>query len=161
MINLFRHFSRPAGELLTSQLHDQSSFYKAFVRDLNGAKRDIIIESPFMTTRRVEPLLPILAKAIKRGVKITVATRDPYAHNPPYDGFAIDAIAELQSVGVEVIYIGNHHRKLAIIDTTILWEGSLNILSQYDSCEIMRRSASTQLAKQMIAFIRTHGYLES
>ena len=34
-----------------------------------------------------------------------------------------------------------------------LYEGSLNILSQNDSCEIMRRIESTQLAWQMARFI--------
>ena len=32
--------------------------------------------------------------------------------------------------------IGNHHRKLAILDRKVLWEGSLNILSQTRSREI-------------------------
>jgi hypothetical protein len=63
------------------------------------------------------------------------------------------AIAKLQHLGVQVLFTGGHHRKLAIIDRQILWEGSLNILSQKDSCEIMRRIPSTQLAWQMTRFI--------
>lgn len=48
---------------------------------------------------------------------------------------------------------GAHHRKLAIIDDDILWEGGLNVLSQNDSCEIMRRIKSNEVFKQMMQFI--------
>jgi hypothetical protein len=54
---------------------------------------------------------------------------------------------------VKVLYTVKHHRKLAIIDDEILWEGSLNILSQNDSCEIMRRTVSQQVASEMVRFI--------
>ena len=46
-----------------------------------------------------------------------------------------------------------HHRKLAIIDRSILYEGSLNILSQNDSLEIMQRIEPEELARQMIDFM--------
>ncbi len=59
----------------------------------------------------------------------------------------------LQELGVEVLITGGHHRKLAIIDQQILYEGSLNILSQNDSCEVMRRIYSEQLADQMLVFV--------
>ena len=54
----------------------------------------------------------------------------------------------------KVLYTVKHHRKLAIIDEEILWEGSLNILSQGDSCEIMRRTFSDSLALQMLHFTK-------
>lgn len=154
MFSFFRKAHVDASHLLTSRLYNNDTFYKEFIHDLNKSKREVLIESPFITTKRVEPLLPVLKKAIKRGVKIVVTTRDPNEHNTPYDAFAVDAIAELQSIGVRVICIGKHHRKIAIFDRTILWEGSLNILSQYDSCEIMRRTHSQDLAQQMIQFIK-------
>jgi hypothetical protein len=56
----------------------------------------------------------------------------------------------MQSIGVDVYMTVGHHRKLAVIDKSILWEGSLNILSQYDSCEVMRRIRSKEWAKEVI-----------
>lgn len=45
-----------------------------------------------------------------------------------------------ENAGIQVLLAdGGHHRKLAIIDRKILYEGSLNILSQINSREIMRR----------------------
>ena len=137
-------------ELLSSRLYDNTSFYKAFKKDLKHAQFNVIIESPFITTRRIEELMPLLRKLRQRGVRVTVNTRDPKEHDVEYEHQARLAIHEMQELGVAVLYTVRHHRKLAIIDGEILYEGSLNILSQIDSCEIMRRTVSEQLAWQMI-----------
>jgi hypothetical protein len=41
-----------------------------------------------------------------------------------------------------------------MIDGYILWEGSLNMLSQNGSKEVMRRIVSMELCQQMLRFIR-------
>lgn len=140
-------------DLLTSKLYDNETFYLAFRKDLQRARSAAIIESPFITTRRMNELLPILESLRRRNVSVTVNTRNPNEHNAEYEIQAIAAIDMLQNIGVRVLYTVKHHRKLAIIDGKILWEGSLNIFSQNDSCEIMRRIASAPLASQMIEFI--------
>jgi ssDNA-binding Zn-finger/Zn-ribbon topoisomerase 1 len=64
-------------------------------------------------------------------------------------------IREMEQMGIVILpFKGQIHRKLAIIDREILWEGSLNILSQRDSKEVMRRFVGKETAKQMINFLR-------
>lgn len=152
MINLFNR-TAPT-DLLTSKLHDQDSFYPAFIKDLSKCKHEVIIESPFLTRRRLSLLMPVFEKLKSKRVKIIVNTRDPLTCDVEYmRDEAFGVVSKLQHLGVQVLYTGNHHRKLAILDRHILWEGSLNILSQNDSCEVMRRIESTQLAWQMAHFI--------
>lgn len=98
-------------------------------------------------------LYPILARLCKRGIRIIVNTRNPEEHDEEYYMQATQAIGMMQEMGIDVLYTVKHHRKLAIIDNDILWEGSLNILSQNDSCEIMRRSVSSYLVTEMKSFI--------
>lgn len=142
-----------------SALFDNNTFYKAFKRDLQRATQLVVIESAFITARRMEYLLPILAKLRRKGVSIVVNTRSPEEHNEEYAVQAENAIAAMQNIGVRVLYTVKHHRKLAIIDDEILWEGSLNILSQGDSCEIMRRTISHDLAEHILSFIGLKQYL--
>ena len=153
--------SRPdvTSPMLASQLYDQSTFYKAFLRDLSGCTREVIIECPFMTTKRVMMLLPTLKKLTQRGVIVIINTRDPEEHEGIYKLQAYEAVTDLQTLGATVLYTAGHHCKLAILDRTVIWEGSLNILSQNDSCEIMRKITSTTLAQQMIDFLRLEKYL--
>lgn len=137
-----------------SALFDNNTFYKAFERDLRRAKHSVIIESPFITRRRMGHLLPLLTRLRLKGVEIVVNTRNPEEHNKEYAIQAEGAVAAMQYIGVKVLYTVKHHRKLAVIDEEVLWEGSLNILSQGDSCEIMRRTASNSLALQMLRFTK-------
>lgn len=139
-------------ELLSSRLFNQDDFYKAFTNDLLKTKREVIIESPFMSFKRLNSLLPILRQLVQRKVRIIINTKPPEEQDPSYSWQAEECIAALLELGIEVLVTGGHHRKLAIIDQQILYEGSLNILSQNDSCEIMRRIHSRQLAAQMIHF---------
>lgn len=46
----------------STALYDQDTFYKAFERDLLSAQQEVIIESPFITERRMSVLLPIFIK---------------------------------------------------------------------------------------------------
>ncbi len=137
-----------------SALFDNNTFYKAFERDLRRARQSVIIESPFITRRRMEHLLPLLTRLRHKSVRIVVNTRNPEEHNEEYAIQAEDAVASMQDIGIKVLYTVKHHRKLAIIDEEVLWEGSLNILSQGDSCEVMRRNISNSLAWQMIHFTK-------
>lgn len=151
---LFCRFKRPAPELMISRLYNEQTFYSAFERDLAHCRNEAIIESPFLTTHRVRALLPTLRKMVTRGVRVTINTKHPQEQEDHMQTEAMESIALLQDIGVKILFTGGHHRKLAIFDREILWEGSLNILSQNNSCEIMRRVHSTQLADEMIAFIR-------
>ncbi len=142
--------------LCSSQLYDNETFYRAFTNDLRCAKRTIYIESPFITTRRIDLLLPMIARLRLKGIRVTINTRCPDEHEGEYREQSHQAVQAMQSIGVTVLFTVKHHRKLAIIDNEILWEGSLNILSYYDSCEVMRRSHSQALVNQMAWFIGVH-----
>lgn len=148
-----------SSDLLRSKLFDQDSFYDAFVGDLNRARTEIIIECPFISKSRVASLLHVLQKAINRGARIVLNTRHPDEHDSQNATIAEATIEQLQDIGVTVLYTGRLHRKVAIIDRRILWEGSLNILSQCNSCETMRRSESTSLASDMLTHIKISQFL--
>lgn len=143
----------------TSKLYDQNTFYKAFERDLKHCRRELIIESPFITTRRMNALLPLFARLRKRGVNIVINTRNPAEHDGDYYFQALDAVTAMQDLGITVLYTVGHHRKLAIIDREIFHEGSLNILSYSDSCEIMRRVVSSTETEILINFIGIKQYV--
>lgn len=69
------------------------------------------------------------------------------------------SIELLLDADITVLVTGGHHRKLVILDSTILYEGSLNVLSQSDSCEVMRKIESIQLAREMIEFVGLVGHI--
>ena len=116
--------------MFSSSLFNQDTFYKAFIKDLRSARCIVVIESPFITQRRMDQLLPIFSKLQSRDVRIVVNTKPLDEHNPLLYEQALWAIDEMQSVGVNVFMTVGHHRKLAMIDRDILWEGRPTIISQ-------------------------------
>jgi hypothetical protein len=73
-------------------------------------------------------LLPAFRNLTKRGVRLIVNTKPLEEHEPEYRFQAEQGIVALQQLGTAVLFTGGHHRKLAIIDDQLLWEGILNIL---------------------------------
>jgi len=145
---------------LSSRLFDEKTFYQTFLNDLEGCKSEVIIESPYITSKRAEMLIPIFKTLLSKNVKIYVMTRDPQEHEESMEIQSEEAISIFERMGVQVLLcIGNHHRKLAILDRRILWEGSLNILSQNHSREIMRRIESETMALEMFDFLKLQKFL--
>lgn len=145
----------PQSHLATSILHDEHTFYQAFIRDLKKCKKEVIIECPFITNARMEKLLPVFQELLDRKVKIHIITRDPAEHEEFFRDQATNEILMCYELGIKFTLLkGNFHRKLAIIDKAIIWEGSLNILSQGNSREIMRRIESKVMSKQLLSFLQ-------
>lgn len=147
-------------ELLESKLFDELSFYQTFFQDLQNCEREIVIESPFITYKRAKMFDRIFENLLEKGVKIYIITRDPREHDENLEAQSEKAIQYFESIGVQVlICAGNHHRKLAILDRKVLWEGSLNIMSQTRSREIMRRINSRIMALEMFNFLKLERFL--
>lgn len=160
LLRPLRQRKTSAPGLLTSELLNEETFYPAFTKDLKRCQGELLIECPFITNRRLCQLLPTLQKLKEQKVRIVINTRDPQTNDD--EGRREDAhraISKLQHIGVHVLYTGGHHRKLVVIDRKVLYEGSLNVLSQNSSSEIMRRIESVQLAWQMVRFIGLDKYL--
>jgi len=145
---------------INSQLFDETTFYKQLIYDLKKSKSEVIIESPFITSKRMKTFWPIFHTLYDRGVKIYIITRNPKEHNQKYEVQSENEIRKLEILGIQVLLCtGNHHRKLAIIDREILWEGSLNILSQIYSREFMRRLEGDGFANDLFKFLKFGKYI--
>lgn len=153
--NTLRKKTQSSTDVTGSILYDELSFYNRFTQDLLEAKKEVIIESPYITSRRMTLFRPIFKKLINRGVKVYILTRDPKEHDFPQEYQSEAEIRNFEAIGIQTLLcLGNHHRKLAIIDRKILYEGSLNILSQSYSREIMRRIDSRELSGEMFKFLK-------
>ena len=146
--------------MIKTSLHDKKTFYPHFLSDLEQSKSEVIIESPFITLARMKTFWPVFRRLVARGVKVYIVTRDPREHTDGYEDQSEVEIQEFEAVGIQVLMCtGNHHRKLAIIDRNILWEGNLNILSQAISREFMRRLEDGGFAVDLFNFIGYEKYM--
>lgn len=106
-----------APDLVASKLFNEDTFYAAFLKDLKNCHSELVIESPFVTNRRLDQLLPTLQKLKARKVRIIVNTRDPQTNDDEHRKTdSHKALSKLQHLGVHVLYTYGHHRKLVVID---------------------------------------------
>ena len=141
-------------DLFLSSLYSEKTFYSQFAIDLQNATKEVIVESPYLTIKRIKTLLPIFRHLKSKDVAIFIVTRDPSEHDEVMAIQSELGIRCFENLGIQVLLEdGGHHRKLAIIDKRITYEGSLNILSQSQSREFMRRIECKALTKELIKFL--------
>lgn len=135
-------------------LFNEKTFYRAFTDDMLKAKEEVIICSPFVTKFRSEFFKKILQRLRHRNIEVFIFTRPIEEYDLLQRAQAESAINDYKELEVNIFCPqGNIHEKVAIIDREILWEGSLNILSQRESREMMRRITDEDAAKQVMSYL--------
>ena len=131
-------------------IYDGKSFYHGFCNDLQNAKSEVLIVSPFMRKSRITSLMKILAPIIEGGVKVTVVTRPPEDFKDRDRDTVIECAEKLQESGVTVKYKSDFHQKFTVVDQSVVWYGSVNFLSFGTHEESIMRFENADIAGQLM-----------
>ncbi|MDR1879734.1 MAG: DEAD/DEAH box helicase family protein [Tannerellaceae bacterium] len=132
-------------------IYDTTSFVPVIKNDFAGAKKEILIVSPFIRKKRVETILEWLKEPLKTGVTITVITRPAEQKEK---GHVTACLDDLQRHGITTIQRSNIHQKFILIDDKLVWYGSVNLLSFGRAEESMMRLDSREIAAELDTMIR-------
>ncbi|WP_198167003.1 AAA domain-containing protein [Microbispora sp. ATCC PTA-5024] len=127
---------------------DERSFYETFAARLGEARHSVWLWSPWVATR-VRTILPALKEAVARGVRVTVFVRDPSDSMQQKQSFA-DCLAELRAIVPAVIEVNVMHQKIVVIDERLVMLGSLNVLSQSWTREVMVTMRGGHFARKIL-----------
>ena len=141
-------------EIEDSNFVNEKDFYTKFIKDILFAEKEIVIDSPYMTKDRVAALIPYFKIALSKKVKIFIITRITSDHDGAMKFAAENETVRLHEMGIIILpFMGKIHEKFAVIDRKISWFGSLNILSQKESREMMFKCEGEGMAKVLLNFI--------
>jgi len=127
---------------------NESDFYGAFITDLENARALVLVQSPFLSHSRIDKMQNIIRKCVRRRIRLCVFVQKPRKHE---ELVRVQELASrLVSMGVHVNFKEKVHEKMAVIDEEILWDGSLNALSQSESFERMTRWHNRQIVFEAI-----------
>lgn len=140
----------PPIEKNDGNLFTEKNFWMQFDEDLNSCKERIIILSPFLSVNRSDHFMNRFQNYIAKGIEIRVYTRPKDQQTGNMVQQAEIVMDHLRAIGAKVFERRSMHQKVAIIDSNIAWEGSLNILSHRDSGEQMRRFEGPSTIKELI-----------
>ncbi|MBK3559982.1 AAA family ATPase [Streptomyces sp. MBT56] len=132
-----------------TDVHDETTFYDTFAEEINRAEHSLWLWAPWVA-KRLRSLLPALAAAADRGVRIVVFIRDDtdQLQRKPA-GQAL--IADLRAVVHTVIPMNVMHQKIAVFDERTVLLGSLNALSQSWTREVMVAMRGAYFARKLLA----------
>lgn len=123
-----------AEELARPAFFPADEVTRAVAWDIEHAARSVEIYCPFLDPTPVRQWLRRLEPRIAAGIRVTVHTRPPDDHPT-----AADLVDDLRQAGCEVSLRERMHEKVMIVDESVLWHGSLNLLARVGPTDLMMR----------------------
>ncbi|WP_155319289.1 TOTE conflict system archaeo-eukaryotic primase domain-containing protein [Desulfosarcina alkanivorans] len=134
-------------------IFDKDSFLPVFNQDINAAKKEILIVSPFVRKMRTLQMTKHLKMALEKKVRVLIVTR-PKEDFKPKDHATIQRTLDLLTdCGAGVVFKSNIHQKFAVMDQKIVWYGSINLLSYGSALESIMRIESANIANELVKSI--------
>ena len=128
-------------------IFDNYTFHPIYLVDVMSAKSEVVIVSPFLTSRRIHASLNYLTSST---AKVTIITKPPENY-PNKDRLRIEECTKLlEQCNITVKTKDRIHQKYAVIDQRIVWYGSINLLSYGSSEESIMRIESTEIAAELL-----------
>lgn len=131
-------------------IYDQITFQERFLQDIVQTKESILIVSPYVTVKRVRWIEATLIQCVQKRIKVSIITRTPESLPASSRKTAEIAIGLLRELHVDVICCEGIHQKYAIMDGSVVWYGSINLLSFSRSQESMIRLISSSIARALV-----------
>lgn len=139
-------------------IFEGSNFGAVFESDLIDAKKHVMIVSPLLSKRQIMNRLPDIQKCMEKKVSVTIITRPVEDYREAGRRKVLECVDLLRSAGVKVETMSKVHQKFAVIDSKIVWYGSINLLGVGASEESIMRLVSTSIAvefEKMVSSMRS------
>lgn len=134
-------------------IFDSNSFLPIFERDIQSAKHEVVICSPFMRKVRATQMMKLLSLAQINGTYVTIVTRPADSYRLTDQSGIIELLQVLYDYGICVITKPNIHQKFAVIDQNTIWYGSINLLSYGTAEESIMRFENMEIAGELLAVV--------
>ena len=131
-------------------IYDSDSYRPVFEQDLREATKSVIISSPTLSQKRVEQLLTLVRSGQEQGLKVAVITWHPDVYRYGKDEHRLALLEALRTGGCEVRFAQDNCQHFAVIDETVLWYGSMNLLSRDDVEDNIMRLESREIAEELL-----------
>jgi hypothetical protein len=135
---------------VSNSIFGSVGYWEVFEKDILSAEKSIVISSPFLSSRKVGWLVDQLEILLKRGVTITIFSLSPEAY--PEDGREHhgELLERLASAGICVKTQNHCYERYAVIDQSLIWYGSMNLLSKGREDDSLMRIVSTEIAAELL-----------
>lgn len=131
-------------------IYDIENYADIYWRDLEEAKRAVIVSSPRLNNQKVNRIISALGNRQKLGVKVTIVTWHPDSYKYGRDDVRMELMERLRKSGFEIKLVEESCEHFAVIDNEIVWYGSMNLLSKEDAEDNLMRVCSKDIAAELL-----------
>ena len=137
---------------ITNSIFDSHSYFDIFEKDVISAAGSVVISSPSFSFKKVNWLCAESECLQIKGVSVVVLTLDPEDY--PEDGRDQHKshIDHMTSAGVNVITRHKYRERFAIIDKSLVWYGSMTLLSNEKEDDSLMRINNPVIAEELLEF---------
>ena len=135
---------------VSDSIFDGESYAEVFGADLQTANSEIVISSPGLGSKKVWKFIHDVVPLQERGVRITVLTLASSSYPEDAAAHHEELIASLSGAGITVKCADSCREHFAVIDRTLVWYGSMNLLSREKEDDSMMRLESAQIAEELL-----------
>jgi superfamily II DNA or RNA helicase len=137
-------------QVVNNSIFDYAGYWHIFEKDILSAKRSIVISSPYLSSRKVDWLADQSGTIQKRGVTLTIFSL--CTEDYPEDGreHHAELLEQLSDAGFIVNVQNKCHERYAVIDQSLVWYGSLNLLSRGREEDSLMRIDCPEIAAELL-----------
>ena len=123
----------------TNLIYDGLNFVSPFVSDLSQCKRSVVISCPKVRIGRQAQIAERIVDMAANGIEIVLYTKEEN-----------DETLRLQHQGIRVVIFNHLSLHAAIIDKSIIWYGSVNILGFHSIEDNLIRLKNPEIATNLL-----------
>ena len=131
-------------------IYDIDSYAETYWKDIEETQKSVVISSPRLNNYKVNRSIALLADKQKSGVKVTIVTWHPDAYKYGRDDTRMELMERLRKAGFEICLCEDSCEHYAVIDSEIVWYGSVNLLSKEDIDDNLMRVCSRSIAAELL-----------
>lgn len=131
-------------------IYDIENYAETYWKDLEEANSAVVVSSPRLNNQKVDRIINMLGKRRELGVKVTIVTWHPDAYKYGKDDVRMELMERLRKAGFEIRLVEESCEHYAVIDSEIVWYGSVNLLSKEDAEDNLMRVCSKDIAAELL-----------
>jgi superfamily II DNA or RNA helicase len=138
----------------TGAIYESSNYQHNFEQDIENAGKDIIIASPYIRRDRLMQMVKLLSQSVLNGISVTIVARKLESAKANEVQTRKHIIQSMQNFGITFVEIENLKQKFAIFDRSIVWYGSVCLLSASNNDESIMRLENIEISGELFSLLK-------
>ncbi len=139
-----------ANKQQANAIFDGEQYQTVFEKDLLESKKEIIISSSIISSRKIYQLISLLKEKQEQGVDVTIITLTPDGYGFGDASFWMQLHDQIYLSGFYIKTTDDSCLNFAIIDREIVWYGNIHLLGKEDIEDNIMRIKDSNIASELM-----------